>query len=108
MKSRMREFIYSERFIKPLLVLWAVSLLFVLYWLQGIGLSTGSKQQLPVAAQAAQPSGHGSYSYIVSMETDRLSQTDTFLSPAMLLEDDRPIGPGNGVSGSATIGHCRP
>jgi hypothetical protein len=51
----------------------------------------------PVAAQAAQPSGHGSYSYRVSMGTALLSQNDTSLSPALLYEDGQLLGPGNAM-----------
>src|SRR5271157_4594599 len=102
MKNRMANIFYSKRFFIPLIILWAVSLAFLLLWLQGI---TGDNQRLPVPVNTAQPSGNGPYSYMVSMGTDRLGQTDafsspgilmgTFSSPAILLENGHSIGPGN-------------
>lgn len=92
MKNRTSNIFYSKEFCISLIILWAIALVFVLLWLQGI---TGENQQLPISAQAAQPSGHGPYSFVVSMGTDRLGQTDTFLSPAILLENGRTLGPGN-------------
>ena len=98
----MVDIFYSRRFFIPLIILWAVSLASVLLWLQGI---TGDNQRLPVPVNTAQPSGNGPHSYMVSMGTDRLGQTDafsspgilmgTFASPAILLENGHSIGPGN-------------
>jgi len=94
--DRVSNLFHSKRFFVPLAILWAVSLAAVLFlWLQGNGLSTRMRQQFPVAGQAAQPSGHGHYSYSVSMGIERLSQTETFASPAVLLEDGHVLGPGN-------------
>jgi hypothetical protein len=40
---------------------------------------------------------HGANSYVISIGTDWLSQTETFESPAILLEDGRVLGPANAI-----------
>ncbi len=83
---------------KYILILWLFSLIgLLLLWLQIDGIVTWLYQSTPIQVQAAQPSGHGPYSYSLTVGTDRLSQTKTFESPAILLEDGRAIGPGNAL-----------
>jgi hypothetical protein len=91
-------FFHSKKSLALLAILWVVSLTAsLLLWLQGNGHIYWFNQQYPVAVQAAQLSGHGPFSYSVSMGTDRLSQTETFASPAVLFEDGRALGPGNAL-----------
>lgn len=86
--------LYLRKSIILLIILWAPLLAVVLFvWIHGPNLYW----RLPVQTQAIQPSGHGPNGYIVSMGTDVLSQTDTFKSPAILLEDGRSLGPGNAL-----------
>jgi len=93
-----RGIIYSKALRVFLVVLWLLSSAVVLLlWLQTNGLSASVKQSFLVPVQAAQPSGHGPYSYSVPMGIERLNQTETFASPAALLEDGRPLGPGNAL-----------
>jgi|GEM_PF-194276 len=90
------EVVRSKVFRVFFLTLWGVSLaVSVLLTLQAMGIIAWFDQRLPVAAQTAQPSGYGPYGYVVFMGTDRLSQTESFRSPAVLLEDGRVLGPGN-------------
>ena len=94
----MNTFFHSKKSFARLAILWAVSLVVALVlWLHGNGHVSWFNQQLPVEVQAAQPSGHGPYGYSVSIETDRLSQTESFDSPAVLLEDNHILGPGNAL-----------
>jgi len=68
-----------------------------LLWLQINGVLTWLFQSTPIQVQAAQPGGFGPYGYSLPVGTNRLSQTETFDSPAILLEDGRAIGSGNAV-----------
>lgn len=90
------EVVRSKVFRVFFLTLWGGSLAAtVLLTLQAMEIIAWFDQRLSVAAQTAQPSGYGPYGYVVFMETDRLSQTESFRSPAVLLEDSRILGPGN-------------
>jgi hypothetical protein len=79
-----------------LTILWVTSLaISLLLWLQWNEYLPWFRQRYPVPAQTAQLSGHGPYSYVVILGTDNLSQTESFASPAVLLEDGHALGPGN-------------
>ena len=94
----MGNFFHSKIFFWLLVILWTISLAAVLIlWLPINGLSDRFNQQLPVAVQAAQPSGYGPYGYGVPMGTNLLSQDGSFRSPAQLFEDGQPLGPGNAL-----------
>lgn len=89
----MRNFFYSMRFFSTLLFFWTACVIAALVWLQGSHLYW----RLPIQTRFVQPSGVGPNSYIVSMGTDKLSKNDIVDSPAILLEDGRPLGPGNAL-----------
>ncbi len=91
----LKDFFLSKRFIGLIIVLCAISFLFLMPGFKGIGPFTWSKQKLPVAVESALPRWRGPYGYFVSMGTDRLSYTEFFNSPAILLENGRVLGPGN-------------
>ena len=94
----MSDFLHSRKNLAYLAILWVVSLAAILVlWFQAGGHIALISQQYPVEMQAVQPSGHGPYSYVGSIKTDQLSQTETFESPVRLLEDGRALGPSNAL-----------
>jgi len=98
MIGRLSNFFHSKRFFVALAILWAAVLAAVLLLgFQGSERSSWLSLKYPVAVQAAQPSGHGAYSYSVPMGVDLLSHNGSSQSPAQLYEDGQLLGPGNAL-----------
>jgi len=89
------DFFHSKRFFILIIVLWVISFVFLLPGLKEIPPFSWPEQKLPISVENSSQSSDGPYGYLIPMGTNRLSQTELFNSPVILLENGRVLGPGN-------------